>query len=318
MPNLATRARSNSRRFRQLTAQNDEDKAEVERKEREKARSIGRNSRFALNSSHENLKKMIEKREGELAKLIEEHKANVKTKFVEERRQSRRSSKLLIASNGSDGEDSARRLRARLVKKGSVEEVELDLSAIKANKRQRRNSISPRSKGSSSRRSSGRGSNRYLGGHSSKNSSGVKEINSFSEQLKQYRESSKERETDDETDKMDSREDMPLIKEVSELQTPTPEDAERAKNNKERKSLLLTVDQPKPSTDAQKKRPALSPLRVTNKYDSKLRKSSAQPRGQILRPDQIVLSHDYTTTDPFSLRVDQRCGEKKGSVYKRN
>jgi len=41
---------------------------------------------------------------------------------------------------------------------------------------------------------------------------------------------------------MDSREDMPLIKEVSELQTPTPEDAERAKNNKERKSLLLAVD----------------------------------------------------------------------------
>jgi len=45
-----------------------------------------------LDSSHENLKKLINKREAELAALISEHDAHLKTKFVQERRKSRRAS----------------------------------------------------------------------------------------------------------------------------------------------------------------------------------------------------------------------------------
>lgn len=106
-----------------------------------------------------------------------------------------------------------------MIKQGSVEEVELDLSAIKANKRKRRNSrASPMSKGSSSRKSERRMSGRSKGGNSSKASSGVKETNSFTEQLRMYRESSKERgdESEDNAEK-DRRVSVPVIQEVAEL-----------------------------------------------------------------------------------------------------
>ena len=63
VPQLATRTRSNSRRFHKLVGKIEEDKNELARKEAEKSRSIGRNSKFALNSDHENLKRMIAKRE---------------------------------------------------------------------------------------------------------------------------------------------------------------------------------------------------------------------------------------------------------------
>ncbi len=149
----------------------------MEKREREKARSISRNSKFVLGSSHDNLKKLIEKREKELSQLISEHNANLKTQFVEERRKSRRASQIRLMTNSSDGDGSCRNLRARLIKKGSDEEVELDLSAIKANKRRRRSSrfSSPMSRGTKS-------SGRKNGTKSSKTSgSAVKEINSFTE-----------------------------------------------------------------------------------------------------------------------------------------
>lgn len=58
---------------------------------------------------------------------------------------------------------------------------------------------------------------------------------------------------------------------------------------------------------------------MTTKYESTLRKSSNHNlKGQVFRPDQIVLNHEHTKAEPFKLRVDERCSEKKGSVYKRN
>ena len=78
------------------------------------------------------------------------------------------------------------------------------MSAIKANKRNRRMSrLTPNSKGSSTRKSdSGRRGSKSSGRRSSKSGS-TKEINSFSEQLRQYRETSSkehEKETSDSGD----------------------------------------------------------------------------------------------------------------------
>ncbi len=44
------------------------------RNEVEKSRSIGRNSKFALNADHERLKRMIAKREKTLEELLEQSK----------------------------------------------------------------------------------------------------------------------------------------------------------------------------------------------------------------------------------------------------
>ena len=54
VPLLQTRARSNSRRFRKLTAQQEADQEEL--KKREQAKSVQRNSKFALNQSHYDIK----------------------------------------------------------------------------------------------------------------------------------------------------------------------------------------------------------------------------------------------------------------------
>ena len=112
----------------------------MDRKEVEKARSVSRNSRFALNSSHENLKKLITKREAELENLISEYKANQKTNFAIEMKMKKNISQV---SNSTDGDNSTRMARARMIRKDSGDEVELDLSMIKANKRRRRSSRSP-------------------------------------------------------------------------------------------------------------------------------------------------------------------------------
>lgn len=78
IPNLATRERSQMQRYRKLKNSQLEDIKELERKKRV-GKSPARHSRFALDAEHMELKKLIEKREIELNKLLaeynEEHRA---------------------------------------------------------------------------------------------------------------------------------------------------------------------------------------------------------------------------------------------------
>ena len=51
---------------------------------------------------------------------------------------------------------------------------------------------------------------------------------------------------------------------------------------------------------------------------SRTQRMGHKNKAMVLRPDQIVKPHEYTSVDPFNLRTDQRCSEQKGRVYKRN
>jgi len=77
VPKLATRTRSNSRRFRKLQGKIGQDKEELERKQKQKSKSIGRHSKFALTPEHDRLKEMISQRENALKELLEQSKGQV-------------------------------------------------------------------------------------------------------------------------------------------------------------------------------------------------------------------------------------------------
>ena len=59
---------------------------------------------------------------------------------------------------------------------------------------------------------------------------------------------------------------------------------------------------------------SLNPLRVSANFE----RNKCTSNQLILKPDQIVLNHEHTDASPFSFRTDARCGEQKGSIYKRN
>lgn len=69
-------------------------------------------------------------------------------------------------------------------------------------------------------------------------------------------------------------------------------------------------------SESKQKRPSLSPLKVSQKYDAL--RNSQKLHGIVLKHDQIVLNHEHTTVIPFNLRAEQRCGEQKAAVYKKN
>lgn len=72
VPNLVTRVRSNSRRFRRI--QNDvkdvQEELDRQAKLKSKARSVSRNGRFVLDSDHDKLVAFIQQREAQLKNLI--------------------------------------------------------------------------------------------------------------------------------------------------------------------------------------------------------------------------------------------------------
>ena len=59
---------------------------------------------------------------------------------------------------------------------------------------------------------------------------------------------------------------------------------------------------------------SLNPLRVSANFE----RNKCASNQLILKPDQIMLNHEHTEASPFSFRTDARCGEQKGSIYKRN
>ena len=59
---------------------------------------------------------------------------------------------------------------------------------------------------------------------------------------------------------------------------------------------------------------SLNPLRVSANFE----RNKCTSNQLILKPDQIMLNHEHTEASPFSFRTDARCGEQKGSIYKRN
>ena len=66
---------------------------------------------------------------------------------------------------------------------------------------------------------------------------------------------------------------------------------------------------------------ALSPLKQTEGYDSKLRRSNQMRFAPIplsMKPEEVVYTHKYTATVPFQFTSDKKPAEKKTSVYKRN
>jgi hypothetical protein len=100
------------------------------------------------------LKKLVEKREAELNELMEEHQeAKVECQRRDSRRASRRASRLFqLNNNQKENEDRGGRRGSKrasiinntaIIKLDSVEEFELDVSAAKANKAQKRASASP-------------------------------------------------------------------------------------------------------------------------------------------------------------------------------
>lgn len=62
---------------------------------------------------------------------------------------------------------------------------------------------------------------------------------------------------------------------------------------------------------------SLNPLRVSANFerDSRIKYTNNQ---LVLKPDQILLKHEHTSTNPFNFLTEGRCGELKGSIYKRN
>jgi len=74
VPKLATRVRSNSRRFKKLDDTQKEDKQALMLVDaREKKRAASRSSRFQLEESHWELKQMVTKREQELKQILKDH-----------------------------------------------------------------------------------------------------------------------------------------------------------------------------------------------------------------------------------------------------
>lgn len=74
VPKLATRVRSNSRRFKKLDDTQKEDKQALKLVDaREKKRAASRSSRFQLEESHWELKQMVTKREQELKQILKDH-----------------------------------------------------------------------------------------------------------------------------------------------------------------------------------------------------------------------------------------------------
>jgi len=74
VPQLSTRTRSNTRRYRKIEGGLNEDAQDLQKVEKEQAASVGRHSRFALKSEHFQLKELIDRRERELKELLSQAK----------------------------------------------------------------------------------------------------------------------------------------------------------------------------------------------------------------------------------------------------
>ena len=70
-----TKKRSDSNRIKKLSKMMETEKMQMERLWAEKAKCTQRNSKFALDANHQQLKELIEKREKELKSLIEDSKS---------------------------------------------------------------------------------------------------------------------------------------------------------------------------------------------------------------------------------------------------
>lgn len=126
-PKFALAVRSNSRRIKKMQEKNAEDRNELKlmNEQRIQKRST---SRFALDDSHYQLKAMVTKREQELKEVLNSHQATVKDYLDNKPRlQTQDSFKTDQSDKVEDSE-----LVKKLVKVGSVEEIQLDLSFVKA------------------------------------------------------------------------------------------------------------------------------------------------------------------------------------------
>ena len=75
-----------------------------------------------------------------------------------------------------------------------------------------------------------------------------------------------------------------------------------------------TNDLSQPESRKNRVTTSLNPLRVSANFE----RNKCATNQLILKPDQILLNHEHTEAQPFSFRTDARCGEQKGSIYKRN
>lgn len=95
------------------------------------AKSSSRNSRFSLGSEHMKLKTLIEKREGELKKLLHDHQS--RENFIKAHLASFKSGAAEVSS--IEMSPAAHRIFEEtryMSQDGAVEEVQLDLSFVKA------------------------------------------------------------------------------------------------------------------------------------------------------------------------------------------
>lgn len=121
-PNLATRERSQLQRYRKLKNSQIADIQELERNEKA-AKSSARHGRFALDTEHMELKKLIEKREAELTILMTEYNENHQAKQFIMTDQ--------LSSLEASPESRIYEEKRLISQDGTVEEVQLDLSHVK-------------------------------------------------------------------------------------------------------------------------------------------------------------------------------------------
>lgn len=314
VPQLSTRTRSNTKRFRKIEGEVNDDAQNLSKIQREQAASIGRHSRFALKSEHFKLKELIEKREKELKELLSQAKDDPNFHKIEGAGDRLKSTRALQQANRRKSRriSMVRGFLAPIKQESEDGEITIDLSVIKQGRKSRLQK-SPASKGSRSNKSvaktkAGSSSGKAPSCSSRKsNSSRGQSRQSFAAKLAEFHEnmsrcsfdSSCESKTDkDDSGKRQSAAPQIAIDDfapaVAQFKVEEFESAPKVTLTEmtPRKSFLVAKIAPVSPSSAHSaqsaQKPELSPLQNTAKYESKRRNSAQKPQGFVLKKNQIT------------------------------